>query len=61
MFVIVAVMLFIPFSYKILNPAAVTKESDPKKCAQHILDASGLDSELYRLGHTKACLTMFVF
>ncbi|XP_050503325.1 myosin heavy chain, muscle isoform X7 [Diabrotica virgifera virgifera] len=39
--------------YKILNPAAVSKESDPKKCAEHILDASGLDAELYRLGHTK--------
>ncbi|CAH1100618.1 unnamed protein product [Psylliodes chrysocephalus] len=39
--------------YKILNPAAVTKESDPKKCAALILDASGLDAELYRLGHTK--------
>lgn len=42
-------------SYKILNPAAVTKESDPKKCAAHILDATGLDPENYRLGHTKAC------
>ncbi|XP_045477209.1 myosin heavy chain, muscle isoform X28 [Harmonia axyridis] len=39
--------------YKILNPAAVTKESDPKKCAGHILDATGLDPENYRLGHTK--------
>ncbi|CAH1274898.1 unnamed protein product [Diabrotica balteata] len=39
--------------YKILNPAAVSKESDPKKCAALILDASGLDAELYRLGHTK--------
>ncbi|KAG5864672.1 hypothetical protein JTB14_025102 [Gonioctena quinquepunctata] len=39
--------------YKILNPAAATKESDPQKCAQVILDASGLDAELYRLGHTK--------
>ncbi|XP_049825630.1 myosin heavy chain, muscle isoform X8 [Aethina tumida] len=39
--------------YKILNPAAVSKESDPKKCADLILQASGLDAELYRLGHTK--------
>ncbi|XP_060521416.1 myosin heavy chain, muscle isoform X35 [Cylas formicarius] len=39
--------------YKILNPTAVSKESDPKKCADHILQATGLDSELYRLGHTK--------
>lgn len=47
--------MFITFSYKILNPAAVSKQSDPKKCAEVILDSSGLDSELYRLGHTKAC------
>ncbi|XP_057653589.1 myosin heavy chain, muscle isoform X44 [Diorhabda carinulata] len=39
--------------YKILNPAGVSKESDPKKCAAVILDATGLDSESYRLGHTK--------
>lgn len=42
-------------SYKILNPAAVAKESDEKKCAAHILDNTGLDPENYRLGHTKAC------
>ncbi|XP_065164956.1 myosin heavy chain, muscle isoform X3 [Atheta coriaria] len=39
--------------YKILNPAAVAKESDEKKCAAHILDNTGLDPENYRLGHTK--------
>ncbi|CAH0564841.1 unnamed protein product [Brassicogethes aeneus] len=39
--------------YQILNPAAVAKESDPKKCADLILQASGLDQELFRLGHTK--------
>lgn len=39
--------------YKILNPKEVSKESDPKKCAELILNASGLDTELYRLGHTK--------
>lgn len=39
--------------YKILNPAAVAKEPDEKKCAQHILDNTGLDPENYRLGHTK--------
>ena len=32
------------------------KESDPKKIAQVILEATGLDVESYRLGHTKACL-----
>lgn len=47
--------MFVPFSYKILNPAAVSKQADPKKCAEVILEASGLDAELYRLGHTKAC------
>ncbi|XP_068914293.1 myosin heavy chain, muscle isoform X11 [Tenebrio molitor] len=39
--------------YKILNPVAVTKEPDPQKCAGFILEATGLDSDLYRLGHTK--------
>uniref|UniRef100_A0A6M2DLP3 Putative myosin class i heavy chain n=1 Tax=Xenopsylla cheopis TaxID=163159 RepID=A0A6M2DLP3_XENCH len=39
--------------YKILNPAEVAKQTDPKKCAEAILDATGLDPELYRLGHTK--------
>lgn len=42
-------------SYKILAPQAAEKESDPKKVAQVILDATGLDPESYRLGHTKAC------
>lgn len=44
-----------PSSYKILNPSAVDKESDPKKIAEVILDATGLDAETFRLGHTKAC------
>ncbi|XP_069359363.1 myosin heavy chain, muscle isoform X22 [Maniola hyperantus] len=39
--------------YKILAPQAVEKESDPKKIAQVILDATALDVESYRLGHTK--------
>lgn len=47
------------YSYKILNPAAVEKEKDPQKAAQHILDAAGLDADLFRLGHTKACLHIF--
>lgn len=42
-------------SYKILNPAACVKESDEKKCAGAILESTGLDADLYRLGHTKAC------
>lgn len=51
----------IPSSYKILNPAAVDKESDLKKAAQLILDATGLDAETYRLGHTKACVPVHFF
>lgn len=47
-------------SYKILNPAGVDKESDPKKCAQAILDSTGLDADTYRLGLTKACLFFVV-
>ncbi|XP_076765674.1 myosin heavy chain isoform X15 [Xylocopa sonorina] len=40
--------------YKILAPQAVDKvASDPKKAAEAILDASGLDPDQYRLGHTK--------
>ncbi|XP_050428408.1 myosin heavy chain, muscle isoform X18 [Adelges cooleyi] len=39
--------------YKILAPAAVEKESDPKKCAAVILENVGLDPDKFRLGHTK--------
>ncbi|XP_035909596.1 myosin heavy chain, muscle isoform X19 [Anopheles stephensi] len=39
--------------YMILNPKGVESEKDLKKCAQVIMDAAGLDSELYRLGNTK--------
>ncbi|XP_024225122.1 myosin heavy chain, muscle isoform X7 [Bombus vosnesenskii] len=40
--------------YKILAPQAVTKlGADPKKAAEAILEASGLDPDQYRLGHTK--------
>lgn len=48
-------------SYKILNPTAVSKQPDPKKCAELILDASGLDSDLFRLGHTKACFNLISY
>ncbi|KAK0086371.1 hypothetical protein PV325_003303 [Microctonus aethiopoides] len=42
--------------YKILAPAACDAAAgDPKKSAAAILDASGLDPDQYRLGHTKAC------
>ncbi|XP_076397222.1 myosin heavy chain isoform X11 [Megachile rotundata] len=40
--------------YKILAPQAVEQVgSDPKKAAAAILEASGLDPDQYRLGHTK--------
>lgn len=44
-------------SYKILAPKAVEElkdAKDPKKIAQVVLDAVGLDAESYRLGNTKA-------
>ncbi|XP_050457078.1 myosin heavy chain, muscle isoform X16 [Cataglyphis hispanica] len=39
--------------YKILAPAAVDKAKDPKSAASAILESTGLDADLYRLGHTK--------
>ena len=43
-----------PFRYKILAPAAVDKAKEPKDAAAAILDSTGLDADMYRLGHTKA-------
>ncbi|KAH1016368.1 hypothetical protein HUJ04_007601 [Dendroctonus ponderosae] len=45
--------------YKILNPSGASKEPDTKKCADIILQATGLDSELYRLGHTKVSSSVY--
>lgn len=42
-------------SYTILAPAIAKKEEDPKKGCQGVLEAVQLDTELYRLGSTKAC------
>uniref|UniRef100_A0A146L7K3 Myosin heavy chain, muscle n=1 Tax=Lygus hesperus TaxID=30085 RepID=A0A146L7K3_LYGHE len=39
--------------YKILNPAAVDRESDILKAAGLVLESTGLDPDMYRLGHTK--------
>ncbi|XP_055593740.1 myosin heavy chain, muscle isoform X16 [Uranotaenia lowii] len=39
--------------YKILNPKAADQETDPKKCADVILQSVGLDAEMFRLGNTK--------
>lgn len=38
-----------------MAPAAVDKASDVKKAAAVILESVNLDSDQYRLGHTKAC------
>lgn len=38
----------------ILAPALMTAEKDPKKAAQKCFDSVGLDSDSYRIGHTKA-------
>lgn len=46
--------LFSKSSYKILNPKQAEAQTDPKKCAEVILDAAGLDADLFRLGNTKA-------
>lgn len=45
--------------YKILAPAAVDKAKEPKDAAAAILDSTGLDADMYRLGHTKARFTLF--
>lgn len=50
------VFVIVYLRYKILNPAAVDKEADGRKCADLILTSTPLDPDMYRLGHTKACL-----
>lgn len=44
-------------SYKILNPAGVEKSADEKGAADAVMQATGLDADLFRLGHTKARTT----
>ncbi|XP_019888656.1 myosin heavy chain, muscle isoform X10 [Ooceraea biroi] len=39
--------------YKILAPAAVDKAKEPKDAAAAVLESTGLDADMYRLGHTK--------
>ncbi|CAL1689368.1 unnamed protein product [Lasius platythorax] len=39
--------------YKILAPAAVDKAKEPKDAAAAVLESTGLDPDMYRLGHTK--------
>lgn len=43
------------FSYAILAPAVAKKEEDPQKASKGILEVIALESELFRLGATKAC------
>jgi hypothetical protein len=45
-----------PSRYKILAPAAVDKAKEPKDAAAAVLESTGLDADMYRLGHTKARL-----
>lgn len=49
------------YRYKILAPAEVDKAAgDPKKAAEAVLDAAGLDADQFRLGHTKARLRYII-
>ena len=38
----------------ILAPAIMAAEKSPKNAAAKCLESVGLDSEMYRIGHTKA-------
>lgn len=46
-------------SYKIINPKGIEGVTDLQKAAQIILETTGLDPESYRIGNTKACVTVF--
>lgn len=46
-------------SYKILAPKIADQHKDPAKASGAILETTGLDQELYRLGKTKACKMSF--
>lgn len=41
-------------SYMILAPAIMANEKSPKNAAAKCLESVGLDSDMYRIGHTKA-------
>lgn len=50
-------MFAIPFpniSYQILCPKQLQGVNDPKKCADLILQSTGLADDAFRLGNTKA-------
>lgn len=40
--------------YQIINPAGIVGIADIKKQSQAILEATPLDPDMYRIGHTKA-------
>ncbi len=48
-------------SYTILAPAIAKAEADPRKSSAGILEKIQLDTELYRLGHNKACLYIYIY
>ncbi|XP_022228077.2 myosin heavy chain, muscle isoform X2 [Drosophila obscura] len=39
--------------YQILNPAGIVGVEDAKKCGSILLESTGLDPDMYRIGHTK--------
>ncbi|XP_034129176.1 myosin heavy chain, muscle isoform X2 [Drosophila guanche] len=39
--------------YQILNPAGIVGIEDAKKCGSILLESTGLDPDMYRIGHTK--------
>ena len=45
----------ISYSYTILAPNVVKDQPDPKIATKGILETIALETELYRLGNTKAC------
>lgn len=48
-------MLFVLFHrYQIINPGGIVGVADIKKQSQLILEATPLDPDMYRIGHTKA-------
>lgn len=49
------------FSYQILAPAIMQSEKDVKKASGACLETTGLDPEMYRLGHTKARINFYFF
>jgi hypothetical protein len=50
-----------PISYTILASAIAKAAADPKKASAGILEKIQLDTELYRLGHNKACVYIYTY